>query len=116
MVAVWVALSSTSCADATTVVIDSSNLTLTVSEQHRWHWTETCPGNEQAEGLVAYNQGSSPGDTVVFWNLASSRIGVPPTSGDIILNPGSYEDTGILPPNTDLVRTCAWSITLTQEA
>ena len=115
LVAVWAVLSVTSCAGATTVVIDSSNLTFTVSEQHRWHWTETCPGNERAEGLVAYNQGSSPGDTVVFWNLDSSDTGVPPASGDIILNPGSYEYTGVLPPNTGLSRTCAWSITLTQE-
>jgi hypothetical protein len=116
LVAVWAVLRVSSCADATTVVIDSSNLTFTVSEQHRWHWTETCPGNERTEGLVAYNQGSSPGDTVVFWSLNSSSTGVPPTSGDIILNPGSYEYVGVLPPNTGLVRTFAWSITLTQKS
>jgi len=98
-----------------TVIINASNLTLTTSDQHRWHWMETCPGNEQAEGLVPLDPGSSPGDTVLFWSLDASGYGTPPTSGDITLKPGRYEYIGVLPPNTSLTRACDWMITLTQE-
>jgi hypothetical protein len=104
----------TSCgSDA--VIIDGSNLTLTTTEQHRWHWAETCPGNRQAEGLIPFDPGTAPANTVLFWSRISSGNGTPPTSGDITLNPGSYEYMGVLPPNTSLTTPCAWKITLTQE-
>ena len=108
------ALLVTSCG-SDMVIIDGSNITVTTSEQHRWHWTETCPGNRQAEGLVPLDPGSSPGDTVLFWSRDSSGNGTPPTSGDITLKAGRYEYIGVLPPNTTLTTPCAWRITLTQE-
>ena len=113
--AMGLALFVTSCGSGTTIVINASNLTVTTSDQHRWHWTEKCPGNDQTEGLVPVDSRSSPGDAVVFWSLGSGGYLTPPTSGDITLKPGTYEYIGVLPPNTSLSRACAWSITLTQE-
>ena len=115
LAAISAALLLTSCGSDTTIIINASNLTITTSDQHRWHWTETCPGNEQAEGLIAVSPGSSPADTVPFWSLGTSLNGTPPTSGDITLKPGTYQYIGVLPPNTTLSRACTWSITLTQE-
>ena len=114
MAAMCAALFVTSCGSGA-VIINASNLTITTSDQHRWHWTETCPGNEQAEGLVPLDPGSSPADTVLFGSLDSGGYATPPTSGDITLKPGRYEYMGVLPPNTSLTRACAWMITLTQE-
>lgn len=114
LAALFITLLMTSCGPVT-VVINSSNLTITASDRHRWHWTETCPGNQQAEGLVAVDPGSSAADTVLFWSRSTSVNGTPPTSGDITLNPGTYDYMGVLPPNTRLSTSCPWSITLTQE-